>query len=170
MIALVTERCKKVMLGGLTIAVWKTPPCGIDLVESVFDNTIERPGLLDGLRRLKRQGGYRFMVLWCPLFERSSLSSLGVYSCWRPDPFQAIGSGTVLSDRTGDSRTQRKASEPPTTAIAIAGLSPSIVPSIPPAKLPAGIVPHTIHLMDAFIRPCSRKGTIACRRLTWLTL
>jgi hypothetical protein len=44
------------------------------------------------------------------------------------------------------------------------------VPSAPPSSDPSGSVPHTMNRMVAFMRPCSRAGVIAWRRLTWLTL
>ena len=34
----------------------------------------------------------------------------------------------------------------------------------------SGIVPQTRKRIVAFIRPCSRSGVIACRKLTWLML
>src|SRR2546427_5094113 len=63
------------------------------------------------------------------------------------------GSGISLRERTGERKTQRNAKIPPTTAIAIASLRPKTSPSTPPARAPTGIVPHTIHLIVAFIRP-----------------
>ena len=33
-----------------------------------------------------------------------------------------------------------------------------------------GIVPHTNQRIVAFIRPCSRVGVMAWRKLTWATL
>ena len=35
---------------------------------------------------------------------------------------------------------------------------------------PSGMLPQTMNRIEAFIRPCSRIGVMACRRLTWLML
>ena len=59
--------------------------------------------------------------------------------------------------------------KPPTapTKSAVRTLKP--MASAPPTSEPSGIVPQTKKRIDAFIRPCSRCGVIACRRLTcWM--
>src|SRR3989442_14212419 len=63
------------------------------------------------------------------------------------------GSGISLRERTGERKTQRNAKIPPTTAIEIASLRPKTSPSTPPAIAHTDILPHTIHLIVAFIRP-----------------
>src|SRR5947209_6671506 len=110
-----------------------------------------------------------------PLFERSLHAVqdgiyLSINRQTKAFSFYSKWAGIFLSDRTGESRTQRNASEPPSTAIPIAVRKPRKVPSNPPVSPPRGIVPQTRKRIVAFIRPCRRNGTIACLRLTWLTL
>ena len=79
--------------------------------------------------------------------------------------------GTSLSARSGaHSRSHRTAVMPPMPATSSVGRRPIVPPSTPPASEPNGIVPHTMNRIDAFMRPWSRWGVIACRRLTWLML
>ena len=89
---------------------------------------------------------------------------------WVQKSLCSRGSGILLRDRTGDRRTQRNANEPPSIAIPTAVRNPRNSPSNPPVIAPRGIVPQTKKRIVAFIRPCKRSGTIACLKLTWLTL
>src|SRR6266705_3229366 len=41
---------------------------------------------------------------------------------------------------------------------------------VPPMKAPIGMVPQMIVRTVAFMRPCTRSGVMACRRLTWVML
>ena len=56
---------------------------------------------------------------------------------------------------------------PPTISVS---LTPIVLASTPPRNDPSGIVPQTMKRMTEFMRPWSRSGVIACRRLTWVTL
>jgi hypothetical protein len=47
-------------------------------------------------------------------------------------------------------------------------MTPTAVPRIPPTKAPSGMVPHTMVRTVAFMRPWTRSGVIAWRRLTWV--
>ena len=57
--------------------------------------------------------------------------------------------------------------KPPSTMVDTTPMYPA---SRPPRTEPIGIVPQTMVRMVAFIRPCTRSGVIACRRLTWVML
>ena len=52
----------------------------------------------------------------------------------------------------------------------IAVRSPNQVASAPPTSEPSGITPQTTKRITEFIRPWSRSGVIACRKLTWVML
>ena len=80
----------------------------------------------------------------------------------------------TTSDTTGnnvlgtyDQSAANSETMPPSTIVCT---RPIVVPRIPPMNAPIGIVPQTMVRMVAFIRPWTRSGVIACRRLTWLML
>ena len=50
-----TKSLQKVVLGGLTVFVGKTPPNRVQLVEGILDDAIQGSRLLDGLGGLERQ-------------------------------------------------------------------------------------------------------------------
>ena len=50
------------------------------------------------------------------------------------------------------------------------GRRPIVEPSAPPASAPSGITPQTKKRREAFVRPSSRSGVIACIRLIAVTL
>src|SRR5207253_3915712 len=78
--------------------------------------------------------------------------------------------GCSLSRMTGPSTIHDAANVdrmPPRTIVCT---SPMDVPRIPPMNAPSGMVPQTMVRMVAFIRPWTRSGVMACRKLTWLML
>ena len=82
----------------------------------------------------------------------------------------STGSGISRSVRTGESSTGRTASDIPIAPTQIAVRRPNHEASAPPSSAPSGITPQTMKRITEFIRPCSRSGVIACRKLTWVML
>src|ERR1700682_3353183 len=80
------------------------------------------------------------------------------------------GAGCALTRMTGPRKIHNAASVESTPPRIIVWTTPTVVPRIPPRTPPRGNVPHTMVRMVAFIRPCTRSGVIAWRRLTWVML
>src|ERR1700737_376457 len=80
------------------------------------------------------------------------------------------GAGWALTRMTGPRKIHNAASVESTPPRIIVWTTPTVVPRIPPRTPPRGNVPQTMVRMVAFIRPCTRSGVIAWRRLTWLML
>ena len=82
----------------------------------------------------------------------------------------STGSGCSRRLRTGRPRTK---STPDSATVApkkMVGTTPMVLPSAPPTTDPTGMVPQTTVRTVAFIRPWTRSGVIAWRRLTWVML
>src|ERR1700736_5680458 len=80
------------------------------------------------------------------------------------------GAGWALTRMTGPRKIHNAASVESTPPRIIVWTTPTVVPRIPPRTPPRGNVPQTMVRMVAFMRPCTRSGVIAWRRLTWLML
>src|SRR5262249_30138415 len=80
------------------------------------------------------------------------------------------GWGISLTPRTGENSTGRKGRKQPMPLTINVVLTPILLARTPPMIAPSGMVPQTMKRMTEFMRPCSRSGVIACRRLTCVTL
>ena len=83
---------------------------------------------------------------------------------------RVIGAGMSRMLRSGEKRTQRNVGMTAIAPTKRAVRSERGCPSVPPASVPIGIVPQTIQRIAAFMRPWSRSGVIAWRRLTCVML
>jgi hypothetical protein len=72
-------------------------------------------------------------------------------------------SGTSRIPNSGEKTTHSAADHIPSAHTSTVARKPIQVPSAPPVKPPSGSVPHTRNRTDAFMRPSSGRGQIACR-------